>query len=66
VVRRRPGFYRVLRARLRAIGAGADPGEALDITDRWVRGEIGWREAVKQLEELARRAGGGEYAPPEG
>ena len=58
-VKRRPGFYEVLRARLEAIASGADPGEALDITEEWLRGRISWREAVKRLEELAERYRGG-------
>ena len=56
-VRRRPGFYKVLNARLKAIGAGADPGEALNITEAWVKGQTSWQEAVKRLERLARRTG---------
>jgi len=55
-VHRRPGFYKVLHARLRAIGAGADAMEALEITEMWVRGEIGRREAVRR----PKRAGKGE------
>ena len=61
-VRRRPGFYKVLHAKIEAIIAGAKPEEALTVEEEWARGRIGWREAVRRLEELRRRAGktGGE------
>ena len=57
MVRRRPGFYKVLRARLEAIGAGVPPDIALEITEKWVRGEITWQEAVARLRILAETVG---------
>ena len=58
MVRRRPGFYKVLHARLKAIGAGAPPEKTLEVTDEWVKGRISWREAVRRLEELAGKHNG--------
>ena len=54
MLRRRPGFYKVLRAKLEALNAGA-PQEVLEITDKWVARKIGWRETVRELRLLAKQ-----------
>lgn len=53
VLRRSPGFHRVLDAKVKAIAAGVPPETVLDVEDEWVKGRISWREAVRRLEELA-------------
>ena len=55
MLRRRPGFYRVLNAKLEALEAGAPPDEVLKITDNWVARRIGWRETVRELRLLAKK-----------
>ena len=58
ILRRSPGFHRVLDAKVKAIMAGVPPETVLDVEDEWVRGRISWREAVRRLEELARKHSG--------
>ncbi len=58
VLRRSTGFNRVLDAKVKAIAAGVPPEKVIDVEDGWVVGRITWREAVRRLEELARRHGG--------
>ena len=47
----------VLQARLEAIGAGVPPEIAIEITEKWMTGEITWQEAVDRLRILAETVG---------